>query len=167
MGRTTYKPEVLVSNFIRHIDYFDWLSLFFLSYWRKFQGQSRFVWQHSFCHCQNTVRASEIGVKQTWDICSPPLHTNPRQFHPPLILKMYIPTIHINNEVQTHSGPKQLRYSDSLRAGRSGDRSSVWARFSTPIHTGPGAHPASYITGTESFPGVKWPGCGVDHPPPF
>jgi len=27
------------------------------------------------------------------------------------------------------------------------------------------AHPASYTVGTGSFPGVKWPGCGVDHPP--
>ena len=35
------------------------------------------------------------------------------------------------------------------------------------IHrTGPGANPASYITGTGSFPGVKRPGRGVDHPPP-
>jgi hypothetical protein len=30
---------------------------------------------------------------------------------------------------------------------------------------GPGDHPASYTMGTGSFPGVKWPGRGVDHPP--
>jgi len=41
----------------------------------------------------------------------------------------------------------------------------VEARFSAPIQTGPGAHPASYTRGTGSFPGVKQPGCGVDHPP--
>jgi len=35
----------------------------------------------------------------------------------------------------------------------------------TPFQTGPGAHPASYTMGTGSFPGVKWPGRGVDHPP--
>ena len=29
-----------------------------------------------------------------------------------------------------------------------------------------GAHPASYTVGTVSFPGVKRPGRGVDHPPP-
>ena len=29
----------------------------------------------------------------------------------------------------------------------------------------PGAHPASYTMGTGSFPGVKGPGRGVDHPP--
>ena len=40
------------------------------------------------------------------------------------------------------------------------------ARFSTPIQTAPGAHPASSTMGTGSLPGVKWPGCGVDHPPP-
>ena len=34
------------------------------------------------------------------------------------------------------------------------------------VQTGPGAHPASYTTGTVSFPGVKRPGSGVDHPTP-
>ena len=40
------------------------------------------------------------------------------------------------------------------------------ARFSSPVQTGPGAHPASYTKGTGFFPGVKRPGRGVDHPPP-
>ena len=52
-----------------------------------------------------------------------------------------------------------------LRAGWSGDRLPVGARFSAPVQTGPGAHPASSTMGTGSFPGVKWPGRGVDHPP--
>ena len=39
------------------------------------------------------------------------------------------------------------------------------ARFSTPVHTGPEAHPASCTMGTGSFPWVKRPGRGVDHPP--
>ena len=39
------------------------------------------------------------------------------------------------------------------------------ARFSAPVQTGPGAHPASYEMGTGSFLGVKRPGRGVDHPP--
>ena len=42
---------------------------------------------------------------------------------------------------------------------------SRWgARFSAPVHTGPGAHPVSWSVGTDSFPGVKRPGRGVDHP---
>jgi hypothetical protein len=44
-------------------------------------------------------------------------------------------------------------------------RNPVGARFSAPVQTGPGAHPASYTMGTGSFPGVKRPGRGVDHPP--
>ena len=43
---------------------------------------------------------------------------------------------------------------------------SQWgARFSAPVQTGPGAHPASYTMGTGSFLGVKQPGRGVDPPP--
>ena len=63
-------------------------------------------------------------------------------------------------------GPGQLsRYSDTLRAGRSGDRIPVGTRPSTPVQTSSGAHPASYTMGTGSFPGVKRPGHGADHPP--
>ena len=43
---------------------------------------------------------------------------------------------------------------------------SRWgARFSAPVQTGPGGHPASCTMGTVSLPGVKRPGRGVDHPP--
>jgi len=48
----------------------------------------------------------------------------------------------------------------------SGDRIPVGARFSAPVQTGPGAHPASYTMGTGSFPGVKRMVRGVDHTPP-
>ena len=57
-------------------------------------------------------------------------------------------------------------YSDSLRAGRSGNRIPVGAGLSAPVQTGPGAYPASYTNGTGSFLGVKLPGRGVDHNPP-
>jgi len=40
------------------------------------------------------------------------------------------------------------------------------ARFFAPVQTGPVAHPTSYTMGTGSFPAVKQPGLGVDHPPP-
>jgi hypothetical protein len=53
----------------------------------------------------------------------------------------------------------------TLRAGRSEDLIPVGARFFTPVQTDPGAHPASCTMGTGSFPGVKRPGRGVDHPP--
>ena len=56
-------------------------------------------------------------------------------------------------------------YSDSLRAGRSGDQIPMEARFSAPVQTGPGAHPTSFTMGTGPFPGVKQPGHDVDHPP--
>ena len=36
-----------------------------------------------------------------------------------------------------------------------GDRIPVGARFSAPVQTGPGAHPASCTISTGSFPGVK------------
>ena len=39
------------------------------------------------------------------------------------------------------------------------------ARLSAAVQTGPGAHPLSYTKGTGSFPGVKRPGRGVNHPP--
>jgi len=40
------------------------------------------------------------------------------------------------------------------------------ARFSPPVQTGLGAHPASYTVGTGSSPGVNRPGRGVDHQSP-
>ena len=57
------------------------------------------------------------------------------------------------------------RYSGWIRAGRSGDRISVAAKFFSPVQTGPGAHPASCIMGIASFPWVNRAGRSVDHPP--
>jgi hypothetical protein len=63
-------------------------------------------------------------------------------------------------------GPSVSRYSDWLRAGWSGDRIPVVARFSAPVQTGLGAHPASCTMGTGPLSeGLKRPGRGVDHPP--
>ena len=44
------------------------------------------------------------------------------------------------------------RYSDSLRAGRSGERIPVGMRFSANVHTGPEAHPAHI----QWVPGLSW-----------
>ena len=46
------------------------------------------------------------------------------------------------------------------------DRIMVGVIFSASIQTGPGAHTASYTMGSVSFPGVKRPGRGINHPPP-
>ena len=73
-------------------------------------------------------------------------------------------------EVVYEKGPGCLnQYSDSLRAGRSGDRIPVGGRDflhpSRPALEGGGAIQPTYTTGTGSFPGVKRPGRGVNHPP--
>ena len=73
--------------------------------------------------------------------------------------------------MQPHFGPRApgslyrlVPLSSALvQTGRYGDQIPVEARFSTPVHTGPGAHPASCKMGTESFPGGKErPGRGAD-----
>jgi hypothetical protein len=58
-----------------------------------------------------------------------------------------------------------IRCRDSLCAGRSGNQIPVVVRFSAPVQTGPGAHPASYTMVTGSFPGIKRPRRGVAYPP--
>jgi hypothetical protein len=39
------------------------------------------------------------------------------------------------------------------------------ARFFANVQISPGAYPASCTMGTGSFPGLKLPWCGADHPP--
>jgi len=41
----------------------------------------------------------------------------------------------------------------------------VGAKYSTPVYTGPGAHPVSHTMGIGSFLGVKRTVGAVDHPP--
>jgi hypothetical protein len=54
------------------------------------------------------------------------------------------------------SGPgSSVGIATELRAGRSGDRIPVGARFSAPVQTGPGVHLTSCTMGTGSFPGVE------------
>ena len=82
------------------------------------------------------------------------------------IYKKILPACILLIYCYTQCGPGQLsHYSHSLWAGWCENRIPVEARFSAIVQAGPGAHPASYIMGTGSFPGVKRPGRGVDHPP--
>jgi hypothetical protein len=54
---------------------------------------------------------------------------------------------------------------NALRARRSGDRIPVAARFYAPVQIFSEVYPASYTMDNESFPVIKRPGRGVDHPP--
>jgi hypothetical protein len=60
----------------------------------------------------------------------------------------------------------QKRQDKEVRIKYTHKKARWGARFFSPVHTGPGAHPASYKMGTGSFPGVKRPWRGVNHPPP-
>ena len=61
------------------------------------------------------------------------------------------PRHHSSTIIQSTCVPEQRsRYSDLLQAGRSRDRILVVARFSAPVQTDPGAHPASYTMGIRS-----------------
>jgi hypothetical protein len=59
------------------------------------------------------------------------------------------------------------QYSDLLWLDGPGFKSCLGGDFSAQVQTDPGAHPASCTVGTGSFPGVKRPGRGIDHPPRF
>ena len=71
------------------------------------------------------------------------------------------------NAYQTGGSGKRNPYTDSLRAGRFGDRIPVGVRFSAPVKNGsPGDHTDSYIMPTGSSQEIKRPDRGVNHPPP-
>jgi hypothetical protein len=116
------------------------------------------TWWHSCCVCGRAGRPlhPSAGTPQRSKCPSHRLIPDIRQG-----------AVALKSQSLDPGGPEYLiRYSNSLRDGRPGDRIPVRARFSAPVQTGPGTHPASYTMGTGSFPGVKRPGRGVDHPPP-
>jgi hypothetical protein len=88
------------------------------------------------------------------------------------VFAVYLNTLSVTNAyfclvTRTRRTGSLRLHSDWLRAGRSGDRIPVRERFSAPVQTGPGAHPAFCTMTTRSFPGVKG-GRGVTltpHPP--
>jgi hypothetical protein len=64
--------------------------------------------------------------------------------------------LYLQQLIPLHCGPdSSVGIATELRAGRSGDRIPVGARFSAPVQTGPGVHPASCTMGAGSFPGVE------------
>ena len=54
-----------------------------------------------------------------------------------------------------HSGTKWAAIATRYRLDGLGIESRWGARFSAPVQTGPGAHPAPCTMGTGSFPGGK------------
>ena len=60
-------------------------------------------------------------------------------------------------------GQDNCQYSDSLRGGRSGDRIPDGVRFSALVQPGTEANPASCTMAPGSFPGIKQPGCAINH----
>ena len=85
-------------------------------------------------------------------------------FFPPLFLRHFIViTYHIFVALWVRDSSVGL----ATRYGLDGPGiESLGVRFSAPVQTGPGAHPASYRMGTGSLPGVKRPNRGIGNPPP-
>jgi hypothetical protein len=93
------------------------------------------------------------------------LHKAQGQLHPTRKLCVFI--IHSLRALSSWWAMLHGWYSNWLRAGRSRDQIPVGVRFSTPVQTGPGAHPTFCTKGTGSFLGVK-SGWGVTLTPhPF
>ena len=85
-----------------------------------------------------------------------------------MVCKGIIYTAHKIDNIEKDKEGRDRSVGIATRYGMDGPRiESRWgARFSAPVQTGAGAHPTSYTMCTGSFPGVKRPGRGVDHPPP-
>ena len=71
----------------------------------------------------------------------------------------------IEAEASTLDRDSSVDVATNYRLDGLGIESRGCSRISAPVQTGPGAHPASCTMGTRSFPGLKRPGRGADHPP--
>jgi hypothetical protein len=95
-------------------------------------------------------------LKLLYDPVKPFLVSGPVVFTMDLSDYFLLYVICISQNTGIFSGPGWFgRYSDSLRAGWSGDQIPVDERFSAPAQTSPRIHPASYTVVTGSFPGVS------------
>ena len=108
------------------------------------RNSRRWDWSTAVQHyCQAHLAQAEVLTTSTLMpnykyTCSPVLHQALQHCH--LLSKF---SLHVRT-----CGPWLLSwYSDSLRAGRSGDLIPVGTRFSAPIQTGPGAHPVQWRAG--------------------
>ena len=126
---------------------------------------------------QITIRPTEISKKNlTFPIPSP--YTNPVPYiiapngHAMNFKTKYLKDGLVGKANVTYrpGTGERNRNSDSPRTGRSGVLSPVRVKifvFAKPVHTGPWTQPASSTMGTwPPFPGAKWPGRKVGHPPP-
>ena len=83
-----------------------------------------------------------------------------------LFYKRPLPVIEIGSCSVTVIGPiSSVSIATRYGLDNPGIESRWEARFSAPVQTGPGAHPASYTMGTGSLPGVERPGVSLTtHP---
>jgi hypothetical protein len=140
--------------------------------------------------CEGMIYSEQKVLLQLYCICQEPLRLNchvslqtrsgtytrlykyvERPFFTFVVTRINTRNVFYNRHSEYANSPQQVwaeyrsRYSDWLRAGQSGDQISAGARFSAPVQTGLGAHPASCTMVPRSFPGIKRPGRSVDHPP--